>query len=80
MIVSTACGMLLDVIGISPIKALYWSAMVNGLLAPFLLGGIALVAADRKLMQDQPSPRHSVVIVGLTSLLMLAAGVAMLVF
>ncbi len=79
MIVSTACGMLLDFIGISPIKALYWSAVLNGLLAPFLLAGILLVAADRKLMQGQPSPRLGIVVVGFTTLAMLAAGVAMFV-
>jgi Mn2+/Fe2+ NRAMP family transporter len=39
----------------NPVKALYWTAVINGLVAPFLLVGILIVAADKKLMQGQPS-------------------------
>ena len=38
---------------ISPIKALYWTAILNGLLAPFLLVGILIIACDRTIMQKQ---------------------------
>ena len=42
--------MALDFLHINPISALFWTAIINGLLAPFLLTGILLVAWDRKIM------------------------------
>jgi NRAMP (natural resistance-associated macrophage protein)-like metal ion transporter len=79
IMVSTAGGVALDFIGINPVKALYWTAVINGLLAPFLLVAILIVAADRKLMQGQPSSRLGWIVVAITTLAMFAAGVAMFV-
>jgi hypothetical protein len=47
------------------------------LLAPVLLTGILLVASDRTLMQEQPSPRLGLVTVAVTTALMFGAAVAM---
>ena len=77
VVVSTAAGIGLDFLGVNPIRALYWSAVMNGVLAPFLLLGIIAVAADRKLMNGQPSTRFQVFFVALTALLMFAACVGM---
>ncbi len=79
IIVSTAAGVALDFMGINPVKALYWTAVINGLLAPFLLVAILIVAADKKLMQSQPSSRLGWVVVAITTIAMFAAGVAMFV-
>ncbi|MGA2728620.1 MAG: divalent metal cation transporter [Terracidiphilus sp.] len=79
ILVSTAAGVGLDFIGINPVKALYWTAVINGLLAPFLLVAILIVAADKKLMQGQPSSRLGWIAVALTTIAMFAAGVAMFV-
>jgi Mn2+/Fe2+ NRAMP family transporter len=81
MVVGTAitAGVALDFGNVNPVKALYWTAIINGLLAPFLLTGILLVASDRPLMQKQPSSRLSLVTVGVTTALMFAAAVAMFV-
>jgi Mn2+/Fe2+ NRAMP family transporter len=76
-ILSMFVGMVLDFIGVNPIKALYWTAIINGLLAPFLLVGILIVASDRKLMQGQPSSWLSRMVVGITILAMFGAGAAM---
>jgi NRAMP (natural resistance-associated macrophage protein)-like metal ion transporter len=76
---STAVGVGLDFVGINPVKALYWTAVINGLLAPFLLVAILLVAADQKLMQGQPSSRLAWTLVAITTAAMFAAGVAMFV-
>jgi NRAMP (natural resistance-associated macrophage protein)-like metal ion transporter len=80
ILVSTGVGVGLDFIGINPVKALYWTAVINGLLAPFLLVGILIVAADKKLMQGQPSSRLGWIVVAITTIAMFAAGVAMFVF
>jgi Mn2+/Fe2+ NRAMP family transporter len=76
---STGAGIALDFIGINPVKALYWTAVINGLLAPFLLVAILVVAADKKLMQNQPSSRLGWIVVAITTVAMFAAGVAMFV-
>ena len=76
---STGMGVALDFIGINPVKALYWTAVINGLLAPFLLVAILIVAADKKLMQGQPSSRLGWIVVAITTVAMFAAGVAMFV-
>jgi len=76
---STAIAVLLDFAGINPVKALYWTAVINGLLAPFLLVAILVVASDKKLMQGQPSSRLGWTLVALTTVAMFAAGVAMFV-
>jgi len=67
-------------VNFSPMKALYWSAVINGLLAPFLLLGIVMVARDRKLMRDQPSSHLSLIVVSATTLVMFGAAIAMFVF
>ncbi|HEY6447046.1 MAG TPA: divalent metal cation transporter [Acidobacteriaceae bacterium] len=79
ILLSTAVGVGLDFAGINPVKALYWTAVINGLLAPFLLVGILIVASNRKLMQRQPSSRLGYTVVAITTLVMFAAGVAMFV-
>jgi len=79
ILVSTAIGVGLDFAGINPVKALYWTAVINGLLAPFLLVAILVVASDKKLMQGQPSSRLGWTVVAITTVSMFAAGVAMFV-
>ena len=79
ILLSTGVGVGLDFIGINPVKALYWTAVINGLLAPFLLVAILVVASDKKLMQGQPSSRLGWTVVALTTVAMFAAGLAMFV-
>jgi len=69
----------MDFLNINPVKALFWTAVINGLVAPFLLVGILFVACDRKLMQDQPSSMLSRVVVVITTIAMFAAGIGMFV-
>ena len=76
---STGVGVGLDFAGINPVKALYWTAVINGLLAPFLLVAILIVASDRKLMRGQPSSRLGWTVVATTTVAMFGAGVAMFV-
>jgi Mn2+/Fe2+ NRAMP family transporter len=77
--VSIAIGVGMDFMGISAVKALYWTAVLNGLLAPFLMVGILHAASDRTLMRGQPSSQLARIVVGITTLAMFGAGVAMFV-
>jgi Mn2+/Fe2+ NRAMP family transporter len=80
VILSIAAGITLDFMNVNPIRALYWTAIINGLLAPFLLAGILVVASDRELMKGQPSSLRARAAVALITLVMVAAGVGMFVF
>jgi Mn2+/Fe2+ NRAMP family transporter len=79
ILLSTGMGVGLDFVRINPVKALYWSAVIDGLLAPFLLIAILVVASDKKLMQGQPSFHLDWIVVALTTAAMFIAGVAMFV-
>jgi Mn2+/Fe2+ NRAMP family transporter len=79
ILVSTGAGIGLNFTGINPVRALFWTAVINGLLAPFLLIGILLVASEKKLMQGQPSSRLGWIVVLIATIAMFAAGVTMFV-
>jgi NRAMP (natural resistance-associated macrophage protein)-like metal ion transporter len=79
VIISTALGVAMDFLKINPVRALFWTAVINGLLAPFLLIGILYVASDHKLMLDQPSSMLSRVLVAITTLAMFGAAIGMFV-
>jgi Mn2+/Fe2+ NRAMP family transporter len=80
ILLSIVIGIALDFADVSPFKALYWAAIVNGVLAPFLLIGILIVASDRKIMRQQPSSFLSRLTIAATALVMLGAAVGMFVF
>jgi Mn2+/Fe2+ NRAMP family transporter len=80
VIASTIAGIVMDFAGINPVKALVWTAIINGVLAPFLLVGVLLVAIDKKIMHKKPSSPLAIVAVSVTTLLMFAAAIAMFVF
>jgi Mn2+/Fe2+ NRAMP family transporter len=72
-------GIGMDFLSVNPVKALFWTAVINGVLAPFLLVGVLFVASDRKIMQDQPSSWLSRIIVGITTIVMFGAAAAMFI-
>ena len=80
VIVAMLLGVAMDFANVNPVKALYWTAILNGLLAPFLLLGILITASDRVLMQNQPSSRLGRFVVALTTLVMFGAAFAMFAF
>ncbi len=50
---STIVGMQVNLMGISPIAMLFWTAVINGFLAPVLLVFIMLLSNDRRTMGDR---------------------------
>lgn len=79
LIFSILLGIGMDFLGINPVKALFWTAIINGVLAPFLLVGVLIVAADGKLMAGQPSSWLSRLAVGAITLVMFGAAAAMFI-
>jgi Mn2+/Fe2+ NRAMP family transporter len=76
-IIATLGGVVLDFLSVDPIKALYWTAILNGLLAPFLLVALLLVSNDERIMQGQCSSSITRRVVMLTTAIMFVAGIAM---
>jgi Mn2+/Fe2+ NRAMP family transporter len=76
-IIATLGGVVLDFLNVDPIKALYWTAILNGLLAPFLLVALLLVSNDERIMQGQCSSNITRRVVMLTTVVMFIAGIAM---
>jgi Mn2+/Fe2+ NRAMP family transporter len=80
IIVSTLIGVAMDFLKVNPVRALYWTAVINGLLAPVLLLGIVIASLDRRVMKQQPSSIPSVIIVSVATLFMFGAAIGMFVF
>lgn len=82
MVVAVSLGMaaLLDYTNFNAVAALYWTAVINGLLAPFLLVGILMVASDRTIMRGQPSSLLGRLVVGVTAAAMFAAAFGLFYF
>jgi Mn2+/Fe2+ NRAMP family transporter len=77
IVVSIVIGIALTFLDVNAMQALFWTAVMNGVLAPFLLLGILSIATDKTIMRGQPSSRLSVLVVGMTTLLMFAAAIGM---
>lgn len=73
---STFVGMLINFIGINPIAALFWTAVINGVLAPPLLVLLMLVANNPKIMREHVNGRWLNLGGWLTTLVMCAAAIA----
>jgi Mn2+/Fe2+ NRAMP family transporter len=79
ILVSGLFGILFDLMKFNPIQALYYSAVINGVLSPFLLAGILIVIRDVKIMNGNPAPLFRQVVLLITMLFMFAALVFMFI-
>ncbi len=77
IVVATLVGMAINFLGINPIAALFWTAVINGFLAPPLLVLIMLIANNRTIMGKRVNGRGSNLLGWLTAVLMTAAAVAL---
>ncbi len=78
IIVATLIGLMINFIGINPIKALVFAAVINGVVAVPLIFIIALIARNGKIMGQYKSGWVSSLLVWLTFLAMGAAAMGML--
>ncbi len=76
--ISLVMGLSLNYIGISPIKALIWSAILYGLTAPVLIAIILHIANNKKIMGKFKNGKKSNILGFLTLILMTVAAVVML--
>lgn len=75
--IATLVGLMINFIGINPIKALVFTAVFNGVAAVPLIFLIAKIARDKKIMGQYRSKWLSNTVVWITFSVMLASAVAM---
>jgi NRAMP (natural resistance-associated macrophage protein)-like metal ion transporter len=56
MAVAMALGLLLNYLGFNAVKMLFWSAVINGLLAPPLILLVTLLTSNREVMGERVNP------------------------
>jgi NRAMP (natural resistance-associated macrophage protein)-like metal ion transporter len=74
---ATLLGMLINFIGVNPIDALFWTAVINGFLAPPLMVMIMLIANNRGVMGERTNGRPINILGWLATLAMFAAAIAL---
>ena len=79
IILSTLLGLLLNAIGLNPIKALFWSAIANGLASPLIIAMMMVAANNPKIMGAFVNRRLSNTLCGMTVVFTLVAGIALFV-
>jgi Mn2+/Fe2+ NRAMP family transporter len=78
IVVPTLVGMCINFVGINPIKALFWSAVINGVIAPPILVVVMLVANNPRVMGKRVNGRWSNLAGWATTSLMAIAAIALL--
>jgi Mn2+/Fe2+ NRAMP family transporter len=79
IIISMLVGLGLNFIGLDPIKALIYSAVGNGLVAPFVLFFIVKISSNKKIMGHWRNHPLTTFVGWATTLLMAVAGIAAIV-
>lgn len=80
MVVSIGLGLSLEQLGIGPVQALLWTAVLYGLTAPLLIAVILHLCNQPGIMGDQVNGRWSNVLGAITLLLMTGAAAALVVW
>ena len=75
--VGLALGLALDYAGINAVSMLFWSAVLNGVLAPPLVVIVVLLTSNREVMGSRLNPRWLAVLGWVTVAVMTAASIAM---
>lgn len=76
--ISMALGMFMDFAGFNSVAMLFWSAVVNGVLAPPLIFLVVILTSDPKVMGTRVNPPLLRFLGWLTAIVMTIAAVAML--
>lgn len=80
IIISLLVGLSLDFLGISPIKALLYTAISYGLTAPVLIAIILHIGNNKEIMKKNTNSRLSNILGSITLVLMTVAAVALIYF
>lgn len=78
IIISLLLGLLINYWGLSPIKALLYTAILYGLTSPFLIAVILHIANNKKIMKENTNSKLSNVLGFVTLIVMTAAAIALI--
>ena len=65
---SMMCGLAMNFVGLNPVRALYWSAVLNGLAAPPLIAMIWLLSRRKHVLGEHVSGRISQTLVAMAAI------------
>ena len=74
--VATLSGLALNFTSIDPVKALYWSAVVNGVLAAPLMAVMMMIGMNKRIMGRLTLPRSMQIVGWLATIVMALAAIA----
>lgn len=80
IIISLLLGLSINYLGISPIKALLYTAILYGLTSPVLIAIVLHISNNKKIMQENTNGKISNILGFLTLILMTAAAIALIYF
>ncbi len=79
IVLCTVAGAALNFVGVNPIKALFWAAVLNGFVAPPMLLLIMFVANNPKVMGKDVNGTSANVLGWATTVAMFAAAIGLVV-
>ncbi len=79
IVASTIIGVALDFIGIDPMSAMFWTAVINGVVAPPLLVVVMLVSNNRKVMGNRTNGPMTNLAGWIAAVVMFGAAIGMFV-
>jgi NRAMP (natural resistance-associated macrophage protein)-like metal ion transporter len=80
VILSLIIGLLINVLGISPMRALIFTSILYGITSPVMIAVVLHIANNKKIMKDFTNNRLSNSLGGITFILMTVAAVLLLYF
>ncbi len=79
IIISMLLGIILNLVNLDPIKALIYTAVINGIVAPVILFPIVHISSSKKIMQEHVNGRVTAWLGWLITVIMLIAGLATII-
>lgn len=76
IIISMIIGIAINFIGLNPIKALIYAAVLNGIVAPVIIVLIILIARNKKIMGQWKNSKLSTIIAWILAVVMSISGIA----
>lgn len=79
LIIAMLVGLGINFIGLNPIKALIYSAVANGIVAPVVLALIVIISSNKKIMGQWTNRKSTTWLGWIITLIMVAAGAAAII-
>jgi Mn2+/Fe2+ NRAMP family transporter len=75
---ATLVSMSINFLGINPIQALFWTAVINGFAAPPIMAILMIIGNNKTIMGERLNGRRSNLVGWLATLVMFVAAIALI--